>query len=63
MPVLLASFQSATLLRLLELMLNIKRMGLPEFSYQKFLDLSYYWLQNWLIPIVSGDEGSCYRLQ
>lgn len=27
------------------------------FSYQHFLDLSYYWLQNWLIPIVAEGRG------
>lgn len=58
-----ASFQSAALLCLLELMLNIKRMGLPEFSYQEFLDLSCYLLQNWLIQILFGGEGSSCGLE
>lgn len=57
MQVLLASFQLAALPCWLELRLNSKRMGLAMFSYQHFLDLSYYWLQNWLIPIVAEGRG------
>lgn len=58
MQVLLALFQSAALLCLLELRLSTKKMGLLVFSYrhpQQFLTCS--WLQDWLVCSETGEGG------